>query len=447
MHVIPYETPNQPVYIYSPRIVYLGPDGNYTANPVSGILEYAAQGAIPTTNLTGKVLAIHTASGQSLEAAVRLLLNSGVNAVISVAYLDDDPGSENWIRDGTFPGQQFPVYAVGTPQNVSLATWFNNQTAHGCLIVLTDEINDWDETYRVGIPIIAYSILIFNCFLAIVTTYKLTLTILVRGWVLSLPMVVYIMNLIGSIIRIMFSAGNPFGVWGTSGFLYSQITMTLSLPFSVGSVLLISLYWHEMVVASSGKRVNAFLGKLKVPFACFVGFTLVWEVIAATLRGLYYAQLLIVYLDGAIYLIITLFTTIFFIVTRIRLQEVFNQINKTLGANEKNKLALATFHFAAMAVSLVIWIIIVIVAGVVGSNHIAFPIIWGTYFLSLGLLSLFQVLMIRAPLRPWKWILCGLFITNPGDLLTEPDSGKKTSIMAGSTSTFASLSAAQMSSM
>jgi hypothetical protein len=418
LRVIPEGDPDHPVWLASPRMTYLGPDLDYNANPVHGILKYTDK-KLPTFNLTGVALIYNLHSAESVEKIAMRFKDSGLVALLTVIRaFSSSPGSGNWIRDGTRPHQPFPVFEISMTQNKSLEKWFNNQTDGVVNVVFYDEPNPWDTSYRIGVPIVSYWILLFNCLLCIIACYKLTITILVHGVQLSIPQAVFFLNLLGAFLRVILTAIDPFGVWGTTSFLFTQFMFSISLPATFGSCLLISLYWDEMIRKTAGSKGTLFVQKAKFPFFVFIFFMYCFEIVVASLRGLYYQVVVLTWIDGAMYVITILGVAIFFVVTRIRMQKIFNQINKTLKSGRGQKLALATHHFIGIIVSMAIWVFMLILSAAnILWTPIGFPIAWGIYFTSLTLVGLFQVLMIRAPQRPWKWIFCGLCVQDPDELI------------------------------
>ena len=435
-NIIPREAPEERVHIRSPRLTYIGPwDVNYTATPVRGILRYA-MGKHPEFELNGTALIYDLQSGESREEVARRFKDSGIVALITLlTAFSDSPGSGNWIRDGSQPNQPFPVYEMTSKANKSLEAWFANQTG-GIDAEFWDEDNAWVTSYRIGVPIVAYYIILHNGFIAIAALYKLTLTVWTHGWQLSIPQVVFSVNLLGSLLRIAWASSDPFGVWGTTNFRYSQVMMTISFPLTVCSTLLIALYWHEMVQRTSGKKPVIFLKKLKLPFFLFIVIVEIWEIAISIVRGFYISLVVIIFIDGAIYVFTTIGVVIFFIVSRIRLQKVFDKLNKSLtNTNRKQRLNLATYHFIGIVVCMLSWVLLLILgaSGVVWTP-VGFPVVWGLFYLMLNLVAHFQILMVRAPYRSWKWIFCGLCHRNPAELLDDDDSNTSNNSKRMSTS-------------
>lgn len=427
-NIIPDYAPDERIYFESPRLQYIGPYGkNFTANPVRGILR-STTSKNPDFDLNGTALIYDLKSGESRESVAERFKDTGLVALITVlTAFSNTPGSGNWIRSGARPDQPFPLYEMSRKANDSLAKWYQNQT-NGVTAEFWDEENKWDTAYRIGVPIVGFYILLHNCLIAVTALYKLTITCWEHGVQLSIPQTVFFLNLLGAMLRIVWSASDPLGAWGTTNFLFSQVFMTISFPLTVCSTLLISLYWHEMVSRTSGKKPAIFLRKLKIPFLIFIAVVEVWEIGISIARGFYISLVVIIFIDGAIYVFTTLGVVIFFIVSRVRLQKVFDKLNSSLSnSSRKQRLTLATYHFIGITACMVGWIILLLLgASSLSGSPAGFPTIWGLFFLMLNLVAHFQVLMVRAPQRSWKWIFCGLFYSNPNKLLDSEESSGNT---------------------
>lgn len=408
----------------SPRMDYMGPGTlNFTATPVRGILRSTTE-KFPDFELNGTVLLYDLKSGESREKVAKRFKDSGLVALITVlTAFTNVAGSGNWIRDGTHPDQPFPVYEMSRNANKSLEAWFANQT-DGVHVELWNEKNEWDTSYRIGVPIVVIYILVHNCVIAVTALYKLVITMWTFGPQLSIPQTVFGLNLLGACLRVIWTVGDPFGVWGNLNFMFGQVFMTISFPLTVCSTLLIALYWHEMVNRTGGKKPAIFLRKLKVPFLIFIAVVEIWEIAISIVRGFYISLVVIIFIDGAIYVFTTLGVVIFFLISRIRLQKVFDKLNRSLNKSSKGqRLTLATYQFFGIAFCMVSWIILLILgASSFVWTPVGFPIIWGLFFLMLNLVAHFQVLMVRAPQRSWKWIFCGACHPHPNELLDSDDS-------------------------
>jgi hypothetical protein len=411
MYILPEQNDTEPVHLLAPRMRYFDPPaapGYWDSIDISGRWIYLSEKS-KDLNLTGAVLCYSMKSGESQEDAARYFSGTGIIALFTLFRTESDyPGAGNWVRDGTKPTQPFPLYEITLKQNKSMDGWYSNQTQ--IIVRLTHDPNPWDKTFAIALPIVGIAILVFSGVICIMAACKLTIIILKHGFQVSMAQTVLWINILGCILRIIFGAADPFGSFDTTRFLFSQIFLTISYPSTVAGALLISLYWHEMIHRKTGNRVHAFLDRLKWPFLAITAFMYAFELTTATIRGLLYSFSIILYLDGAMYFVFSFAVFVFFIVTRYRLQKVFDKINSGLKSRRGQKLSLATFQLQAIIILMVVFLILLVLIGVTGLvwTPVSFPIMWGCIFFVINLVSLFQVLLITAPRISWRFFICGL---------------------------------------
>lgn len=188
----------------------------------------------------------------------------------------------------------------------------------------------------------------------------------------------------------------------------------ISFPINVGNALLISLYWHEMIHKKINKS-DIFVTKLKWLFVAIMMGMIIFEISTSVLRGLNISFSIVVYLDGAMYVLVYAGVLIFFILTRMRLQKIIDKLNASLKQGDRGtKLSIATFHVQGMVVCTFFWLVFIIIIAIstLPWAPVNFPVLWGLLFAFHMTSALFQVLLIRAPTRSWKWIFCGLCMSS-----------------------------------
>jgi hypothetical protein len=387
----------------------LAPPGYWDSVNIIGELVRLTKKNVDSVNVTGKIVLYELPSGVSQEDGARQFKDSGILALLTLLRTYSDyPGAGNWVRDGSKLGDwPFPSYEISLKQNKSLEGWFLNQSR--LIIQIGHDVNPWDDSFKYGSSIVGLSILVFSGIICIIASWKLTLSILVSGFQLSIAQVVLWMNVIGCILRMIWCATDPFAAFETTNFLFTQLMLSITYPFAVAGALLISLYWHELI-KRTGSRINLFLDKMKWWFFGWSIFMLCFEVTTATLRGLYWSFSIMIFVDGAMYIVVSVAVLVFFIVTRYRLQAVFDRVNKGLQSRREQRLSLATFQLQVMVVLMVIWIILLVVVGATNLvwAPIAFPTIFAIFFLNLQLMCLLQVLLINAPRKSLLSFFCGL---------------------------------------
>jgi hypothetical protein len=388
--------------------------------PFSGQLVYTTD-SHPTQNLTGKVLLYDAENLLHKEEFVDRLKDSGLSALI-LAFPGDTkyPGLIQYSRTQLEPTKNpFPVFEITSRQNKSLEGWWKNQTA---LFVSFnfEEPSPWDKVFFHYVPVFANLLLVFSGLIMIMAGYKLLLLVLVNGIQLSIAQLVLLFNFISIALRFAWCASDPVGAYGRTPFLWVQIGMSLPFSFCISGALLITLYWHEMIIRT-GPKINLFLNKMLVPFLIVAGIIFGIELATGIARGLAARVPILVIIDGIIYAVIVVATLIFFIVTKIRLSAVFKKLNTNLNQGKGRKLAIASNIVVGISIVMVLWVIALILLGTgkIIWTPPGFVVIWTVLLLGMNVMCLLQVLLIRAPYRPWKWIFCGLCSSDPDALLSE----------------------------
>ena len=283
---------------------------------------------------------------------------------------------------------------------------------------------------------------IFFWFLRLIGVYKLLLLVLVRGPQLSSAQLVLAVNVISLTIRVIWLIIDPLGAYGTTTLTWIQIGCTSPYAFCISGVILITLYWHEMML-KSGKKINMFLSKMLWPFLGVCGLLFVIEFFAGLGRALFWNGLLITVVTGSIYALVVVSLLVFFIVTKVRLSAEFSRLNKKLRAHDgatsgEKKLGVATNLVVGIATVLVFWLLglIVFCIGPLFWTPIGYCVVWIVLLTGMTLLCFLQIMIIRAPERSWRWILFGACHRDPDRLL----SGEDSSTMHKTTTSYASAS-------
>jgi hypothetical protein len=409
--------------------------------PIAGQLVYTNE-VHPTGNFTGKIVIYEQHNLQPKQAGCDALRHSGAASVILHFKSNAEyPGlGDSAVSAGVKADYPFPVFEITWKQNKSLEGWFSNQT-RGVFVTMNDDPNPWRHARTVALPILSLVVLVMTSVLLVMATYKLTLLVLRDGLQWSVAQFVLVLNILSLLFRILWATTNPFGIYNSTSVIWVQVTQSLPFAFAVSGALLISLYWHEMIQRTNTK-INMFLNRMRWPFAILCVLMFGFELATSISRGAGLFSPLLVLIDTIIYVVVVFSLLIFFLVTNIRIQQIFKKVNKTLSQGKRNKLKLANQWIWGISFVMLLWIISLLLIGT--SSLIwrprVFVIIFSIQMTSLTFMVLFQILLIRAPSRPWKWILCGLCTPQPDQLL-ETDSEI---VSMGSTNRYTATSQSQM---
>jgi hypothetical protein len=183
---------------------------------------------------------------------------------------------------------------------------------------LTSEGNEWN--FLGGIAVIIVFRVIFTCCasgLIGYALYKMIMFIRFRGPQFNVSQVCLALEIIGNLWRIVYFAVDPFGCFGVFGNAMSFFT-TISFPYEVGTFILITFYWYEVMTVADIK-VYPFLHRLQPYFFAFtIGLILV--ILLVTVLG-YVLALSITTPLIIIYLIVSLAFLIFYIVTLVKIMQ------------------------------------------------------------------------------------------------------------------------------
>lgn len=416
----------------SPLIEHLSPPN--VKFPIVSRLVYTAD-EYPAFNPAGAILVYQARPGKFHEDVVQKLNNSGIAALV-VQMLSDvyNPGYGEVIRKKPFKRENtFPVFELTFQQSRDLKGWFANQTTRGVIVSFdAKEDNPWQYNMDTIWPAAGIVGIFTSGITLIGAVYKLTLMMWVNGAQLSVGQCVLGLVIVAMSIRFVWSIVDPFGAYGIAHFAWMALGLSLAFPFVIGNTLLISLYWHEMIT-KTGKKVNLFLNKMLIPFLIFIFLLIAFEFCTALTRGLRYYSFGLLIGNAAVYCVVVTVVLVFFLVTKIRLALLFGRVHKTIHSRKKRRLGRANIIVACIAAVLTLFLIplIMIASAKILWNPNPFSAIWLSIEFGIDVLAFLQVLLIRAPERTLRWLICGLFVENPAALI--PSEGSS-SLRNGSSS-------------
>lgn len=416
-------------YYTSPRITWLSQSPSF---PYYGELIYV-EDKLPSVNVSGRIVLYKSRSGQSKDQTAQLLQDYDI-LVLIIEFLSyvDYPGIGNFARLPNYhPRNKFPVVEVTMSQSGHLQEWIKNQTNGSVFVTVTDDPNPWRSWADGPWTILSWILLVFTIPIFYMAVYKLVLLVLRDGFQFSVGQSVLALNIFALAIRMLWCLIDPWGMYERASTYWVQIGMTVPVAASFGSSLLIALYWHEMMnrFAGSQHSINQFLGKMKWPFFAFTFFMSAFELFTSCARAAQISTDVLYLIDGLVYAIVALGMAVFFVVTKIRLDRLLSRMQKEVNISmrrssahpedlQQSAGAVATRRFEratqlvfAIACSLVIYIVVASFIAFMPAFWIPAPFfaIWTVIFLTHLGNCLCQVMLIRAPARSWRWILCGLW--------------------------------------
>jgi hypothetical protein len=419
--IIP-QDPTQPRhFVLSPPLKYLSPET--IQYPILSRLVYTDQ-KVPPFNPAGAILVYQSQLKEYKEDVVERFRNSGIKALVVQMFSEvDAPGYGESVIQPPLPDKApFPVFEITIGQTRGLAGWFANQTARGVIALFQEEeANPWHHAFTVSFPTIAVVLLFTSGITLTMSVYKLTLLLLVKGFQLSIAQIVLALTSFSLVIRVIWCIVDPFGVYQRATFAWVQVGLTFPFSFDIGTTLLIALYWHEMI-ERTGKKVHMFLHKMFVPFLIVVGMLVTWELVTSLLRGYRFISKGLIIANSSVYAVITSTVLVFFIITKIRLTRLFDRLS-AVNSTRGRRLTMTTNIVICLGIIMTIWIIPMILIAALPQFWLpkAYTVIWIFLLFGGNLICFLQVLLIRAPSRPWRWIFCGLFMKNPEMLVSDSD--------------------------
>lgn len=446
-YIIPQENPLNRHHVLSPLITHLSPlDVQY---PIISRLVYSTT-LNPPFNPAGAILALQYQMGHFNEDVVKHFRNSGIQALILQMISDlDSPGfGETVVQRQVSHDSPFPVFEITVGQTKSLAGWFQNQTANGVIVSIDGpETNPWQFYIDTAWPIGSLVVLVTAAIVLVAAIYKLTIMIHEQGPQLSVGQCVLSLVVFAMVIRVVWCIIDPFGIYKTTQFAWVQVGSTLPFAIIIGNTLLITLYWHELI-RKTGTSIHVFLDKMLIPFLVFIFLFAGFELATSLARGLKLATKALIHSISIVYAIVIFVVVLYFVITNIRITLLFNKFQKTMHSNKKRSLAKATSLVAGIAITMIIWLVPVLMIAFASFlwDPAGFTAIWFVLLFGLNVVAFLQVLLIRAPKRPWKWILCGICMKYPQDLLPAHSTTGST-LHSGSASTNTSSKALQRSSV
>jgi len=384
-------------FFLSPRITWIGKgwDGDLIAEIVPSTV----------TNKTGRIVlqdirVIHRGVDQEY-LATQAMEEGGIALITALKLPTNLPGFGEYVRTGVSVSMiTIPAFEMSQTDTLFVL----NLTDYGPVIVnvTNNDHNYWSQVLGNQGFMVSFSVILGSIGLVCISlaSYKLALLFLHYG-VRSRLLVstVLIFDLIGNLVRFVYVSVDPLFSRAIYYFLGGQILITLSIPFTLASTLLISLYWREVTVRNNVRVLN-FLLKLRWPFWGLVVPMLAIELTTSTLRGLGYPFFTVQLIDGAMYLIVSIFVTVLFLYGGTR---VLKALHMLPSSTRTKKISKTTKRLMMSAIFQIIFILMIIIGGITPAMYIngySFYFIWFIAFLTLYGISFSQIIAFRVPGKP-----------------------------------------------
>lgn len=343
------------------------------------------------------------------------LKDSGVLAVITLLRVSNSlssPGLGSYVIDGVnLRWSTIPFLELTNEQFEKIQKYMElSETGETIATVVHDDYNAWIPWFDGDSAAMLCFTIICGLQHALILTFiiaRLLIYWTYVGFSANISQISHIIQFIAVMIRFVFITVDPFGSRHIMSYLQAQMLTTLSFPFIVLSMLLVTLYWHELIHKVDNK-VNPFLSRLKIPFFVICALLLAFEITSSYLRGSLSGMTVMTYITGAIYVIASLSTVIFYFYTQHQLNKNFKMLNSSkrkayrkgkrrTNLDSVNKLVLAG------GILMCWWIFLVIVGAATPLLWVpeAFFFLWFFGYLTMGAISAVQILPFSLP-KEWS---------------------------------------------
>jgi len=211
------------------------------------------------------------------------LAEYGAVGMVIVQY-DGQVGSNYILDDGE---HAIPSVSIALYDGIRIREHFHGKTTASNItaVLITTDRNPWWHLTEGPAGIIIQIVLISYVLVCIIfALYKLNLFIQYKGIELSVSQVCLSLDIIASILRLIFCI-NPFtfhDFWPT---IVSTIIGNVSIPVAMAGTLLMTFYWNDILNSSTGAGLKN-LKKMKIPYAIAVGVMSLAVIISSCVSAL-----------------------------------------------------------------------------------------------------------------------------------------------------------------
>jgi hypothetical protein len=342
----------------------------------------------------------------------------------------DITGLNNYARVSVQYEVLIPTVMISNFTWSQLRAWLD-EGLNVTVRVTSSDINEWDLAMQSG-AMVFYSVLLsaFTATCIGLAAYKLAMFVKAKGCQESIPQTMLIFEIVANTLRLFPCAVDPLQSRTLLPYLAIQLFYTISWPFVIMNLLLISFYWHELM-QKSAMTMNTFLAKLRIPFWVLFAVLLALDLTQSLLRGLLFELKTFITIIGVVYIVFGVLCVIFYIYTGTRLTRTMTKISKKMvNSNRIKRLRKTSRYIYASAGGVIVWLIAIAVGGLTTAFWLpwGFFSVWLIAFFATTFISLMQILAIHEP-NP----VCGAIKGSTDISLSKPADKNNGSSFNGST--------------
>jgi hypothetical protein len=316
----------------------------------------------------------------------------------------DIPGINSYVVEyGFFPDVMTPIVQASPPRLAQLTQYLVD--GYNITVRITSgDVNPWDEMMNSG-AMIAFSVILsaFTMACLVLAVYKFAVFAKIKGCrhgEFTVTQTMLVLEIVGNTIRFLSVAVDPMMSRRIFPFMLNNLLITPHWPFLIMNLMLVSLYWHELMGKNTVK-INRNLKKFKKPFWAVFAVFLALELTQSILRGVSFPITFFLIVIGVFYVLVGLACIIFYYITGVKLTRTRKDAKVEVSHGRAKRLARATAFIYTSTAGVIIWLVDIVVAGL--TDTIWYP--WGYYavwfvsFTATTFVSLMILLTVQEP-RP-----------------------------------------------
>lgn len=230
------------------------------------------------------------------------------------------------------------------------------------------------------------------------------------GVQLTIPQLTLGLQFIAALFRIGIVSTDPIYAGNAFNSVSAHMTSTISFPINFVTLLLLAMYWSEILDASK-IRFTSFLNRLRIPFIIACVILVIAEIVSTLLRAIRFGIKVSVATTVAavIYVIFMLAVTIFFfvygarVIQRLRQSKALTNIKGAMNKSSRRNKSLRRLTVMLLVTGIfnIIFIIAFVIAAVESFFYTptGFHLSWTLMYIGVLGGSLTQVIAVKWPFR------------------------------------------------